>query len=166
MSTSNNAERTGAKSEAVQLGLSTAPDDRKHLTAWSSFREIPDNVLGVSATMTADGGPVPVVAYIEDIVTRKGMNEPVPGRMLVMVTQTLFDLEKFKKHLSKIDPRADGQAAHVNSVHGRGTGNATLGLGPPDCSLGPGAHHPSRGACGRRPHQAALPRLPDDRALR
>jgi hypothetical protein len=45
MSTSNNAERTGAKSEAVQLGLSTAPDDRKHLTAWSSFREIPDNVL-------------------------------------------------------------------------------------------------------------------------
>ena len=133
MSTSSNAERTGAKAEAVQLGLSTAPDDRKHLTAWSSFREIPDNVLGVSASMS-DDGPIPVVAYIEDIVTRKGMNEPVPGRMLVMVTQTLFDLEKFKKHLSKIDPRANGQAAHVNSVHGRGTGNATLGLGLPDCS--------------------------------
>ena len=133
MSTNSNAERTGAKAEAVQLGLSTAPDDRKHLTAWSSFREIPDNVLGVSATMKNDG-PVPVVAYIENIVTRKGMNEPVPGRMLVMVTQTLFDFEKFKKHLSKIDPRANGQAAHVNSVHGRGTGNATLGLGPPDCS--------------------------------
>lgn len=129
-----NAERMGAKAEAVHFGLSTAPDDRKDLTAWSSFREIPDNVLGVSATMRADDGPVPVVAYIENIVTRKGMNEPVPGRMLVMVTQTLFDAEKFKKHLSKIDPRANGQAAHVNSVHGRGTGNATLGLGPPDCS--------------------------------
>lgn len=134
MSVSHNAERTGAKAEAVQLGLSTAPDDRQALTAWSSFREIPDNVLGVSATMGADNGPVPVVAYIENIETRKGMNEPVPGRMLVMVTQTLFDLEKFKKHLSKIDPRANGQAAHVNSVHGRGTGNATLGLGPVDCS--------------------------------
>jgi len=132
-SANGNAERTGAKAEAVHFGLSTAPDDRKDLTAWSSFREIPDNVLGVSATMRADG-PVPVVAYIENIVTRKGMNEPVPGRMLVMVTQTLFDAEKFKKHLSKIDPRANGQAAHVNSVHGRGTGNATLGLGPPDCS--------------------------------
>lgn len=134
MSATNNAERTGAKAEAIRFGLSTAPDDRKHLTAWSSFREIPDNVLGVSATMSADDGPVPVVAYIENIVTRKGMDAPVPGRMLVMVTQTLFDFEKFKKHLSKIDPRANGQAAHVNSVHGRGTGNATLGLGPPDCS--------------------------------
>ena len=134
MSTTNNAERTGAKAEAIRFGLSTAPDDRKHLTTWSSFREIPDNVLGVSATMKTGDGPVPVVAYIENIVTRKGMNEPVPGRMLVMVTQTLFDFEKFKQHLSKIDPRANGQAAHVNSVHGRGTGNATLGLGPPDCS--------------------------------
>ena len=133
MSASNNVERTGAKAEAIRFGLSTAPDDRKHLTTWSSFREIPDNVLGVSATMKTDG-PVPFVAYIEDIVTRKGMNEPVPGRMLVMVTETLFDFEKFKQHLSKIDPRANGQAAHVNSVHGRGTGNATLGLGPPDCS--------------------------------
>ena len=41
MSTNVPTERTGAKAEAVQLGLSTASDDRKHLTAWSSFREVP-----------------------------------------------------------------------------------------------------------------------------
>ena len=133
-SNSNSAERVAPKAEAMHLGLSTAPDDRSHLTTWSSFREIPDNVLGVSATVESEDAPVPLVAYLENIETRKGMNAPVPGRMLVMVTQTLFDLEKFKKHLSKIDPRANGQAAHVNSVHGRGTGNATLGLGPADCS--------------------------------
>ncbi len=123
-----NTGRAGPVAEPVKLGLSTARTQYQEVTPWAAFREIPDNVLGMAGA-TGDNA---VVAYIEDITSRKGIEAPVEGRMLVMATQTLFDLDKFKQHLSKVDPRAGGEATHANSVHGQGTSNASVGLGRPD----------------------------------
>ena len=120
--------RSGPIAQPVKLGLSTARTQYKEITPWAAFREIPDNVMGMAATT----GNNSVVAYIEPIASRKGVEAPVEGRMLVMATQTTFDLQKFKEHLSKVDPRAGGDATHANSVHGQGTSNASIGLGRDD----------------------------------
>ena len=127
--------RSGPTPEPVTLGLNTVNAQYGEITPWAAFREIPDNVLGVSAKMGASADvPVPMIAYIDDITSHKGVASAQHGRMLTVAAMTAFKQGEFKDLFRHIQPKADGEFTHANQVHGQGTSNATIGLGGDDFS--------------------------------
>lgn len=121
--------------EGVRLGLNTAATQRPEITPQAAAREIPDNLIGISAGMTRlpTSVGVPMVAFVQNITTRKGETLK-DGRMMTVATQTPFLAETFKRHLSVVEPKANGKLSHQSQVHGMGTSNATIALGHSDCS--------------------------------
>ena len=127
------AKWTAPKAQPVRLGVQTAVAQYDEITPLAAMREIPDNVLGISAGMT--GVPrkgVPFVADIQEVFTRSGIEEPRKERMLCIGCGTRFSQAQYDTFLSVINPKADDP--HIAQVHAMGTSNATIALGGSDCS--------------------------------
>jgi len=121
------------KAQPVRLGVQTAVAQYDEITPLAAMREIPDNVMGISAGMT--GVPrkgVPFVADIQEVVTRSGEEAPRTERMLRIASGTRFSQAQYDTFLAVINPRGDDP--HIAQVHAMGTSNATIALGQSDCS--------------------------------
>jgi len=121
------------KAQPVRLGVQTAVAQYDEITPLAAMREIPDNVMGISAGMT--GVPrkgVPFVADIQEVVTRSGEEAPRTERMLRIACGTRFSQAQYDTFLAVINPKGDDP--HIAQVHAMGTSNATIALGKSDCS--------------------------------